>query len=316
MGNEKNLKLERILDIYTRLMNGDVIDKNKVANKYGVNVKSIQRDIEAIRNFMERQAVEEGIENTVIYDREKNGYRLEQIYKLKLTNSEILAICKILLDSRALTKAEMMDVLDKLVVCCVPKENQKMVTNLLNNEKYHYIELQHKKVFIDKMWEIGQAIQTSRYIEIDYRRTKDNEIVSRKVKPVAILFSEYYFYLTAFIEDAELVKAFDVPNDPFPTIYRMDRIQELRVLEEHYRIPYSNRFEEGEFRKRIQFMQGGKLRKLKFKYRGTSIEAVLDRLPTAKILSEEDGVYTLSAEVFGDGIDMWLAGQGDKVEVL
>ena len=43
------------------------------------------------------------------------------------------------------------------------------------------------------------------------------------------------------------------------------------------------------------------------------MEAILDRLPTAKILEEEDGVYTLSAEVFGKGIDMWLRSQGDSV---
>lgn len=48
---------------------------------------------------------------------------------------------------------------------------------------------------------------------------------------------------------------------------------------------------EMEFRKRIQFMQGGKLRRIKFKYKGKSLEAVLDKLPTAEILrEEEDGV--------------------------
>ena len=46
------------------------------------------------------------------------------------------------------------------------------------------------------------------------------------------------------------------------------------------------------------------------------IEAVLDRLPTAKVLSEEDGVYLVSAEVFGKGIDMWLRSQGERVEVV
>jgi hypothetical protein len=63
-------------------------------------------------------------------------------------------------------------------------------------------------------------------------------------------------------------------------------------------------------------MYGGKLQKVKFKYSGSDIDAVLDRLPTAKILSEEDGVYTVSAEVFGKGIDMWLRSQGEAVEIL
>ena len=113
-----------------------------------------------------------------------------------------------------------------------------------------------------------------------------------------------------------MTKNFDVINDAFPTIYRMDRMKSLKVLDEHYYIPYRNRFEEGEFRKRIQFMYGGKLQKIKFRYLGNDIDSILDKLPTAKIISEEDGIYTISAEVFGKGIDMWLRSQGKKVEVL
>ena len=63
-------------------------------------------------------------------------------------------------------------------------------------------------------------------------------------------------------------------------------------------------------------MYGGKLQKVKFKYSGLDIDAILDRLPTAQILTEEDGVYTVSAEVFGKGIDMWLKSQGDNVEII
>lgn len=127
------------------------------------------------------------------------------------------------------------------------------------------------------------------------------------------MFSEYYFYLTAFIDDEETRQDFDVINDSFPTIYRIDRIKSLKISEEKFHIPYSNRFEEGEFRKRIQFMYGGKLQRIEFVYSGYSIESVLDRLPTARILHEEDGKYTVSAEVFGTGIDMWIRSQGDWI---
>ena len=122
--------------------------------------------------------------------------------------------------------------------------------------------------------------------------------------------------MTAFIEDKEVRGNFRILEDAFPTIYRVDRIQGLKILDEHFKIPYKDRFEEGEFRKRIQFMYGGKLRKVKFQYTGFSVEAVLDLLPTAQIVSEEDGVYTITAEVFGDGIDMWLISQGDLVRLV
>lgn len=316
MENVKGDKIARILGIYTELMRGRLINKAEQAQNYGVNERSIQRDIDDIRNYLENDAMNAGYINSVIYDRIGKGYRLERENKMKLSNSEVLAVCKILLDSRAFTRTEMMRILDKLVLCCVPKSNQKMVSDLISNEKFHYVEPRHKTVFMDTMWEIGQAIRGCRYIEMEYERTKYKNIVKRKVKPVAIMFSEYYFYLTAFIDDEEVKKGFDVINDSFPTIYRIDRIRKLKALDERFQVPYSNRFEEGEFRKRIQFMYGGRLQKVKFRYSGSDIDAVLDRIPTAVVLSEQDGIYTVGAEVFGRGIDMWLRSQGDMVELL
>ena len=35
------------------------------------------------------------------------------------------------------------------------------------------------------------------------------------------------------------------------------------MLDEHFRVPYRDRFEEGEFRKRVQFMYGGKLERIR-----------------------------------------------------
>ena len=44
-------------------------------------------------------------------------------------------------------------------------------------------------------------------------------------------------------------------------------------------------------------------------------EAAIRRV-LSKILSEEDGRYTVKAEVFGDGIDMWIRSQGKMIEML
>lgn len=319
---EQTDKIERVLGLYTKLINGSVINKAEEANNYNVNERSIQRDIDDIRNYMDIKGSEDGIINSVVYDRKVKGYRLEQIYKLKFTNPEILAICKILLDSRAFTKKEMDAMLAKLIESCVPAENQKLVKELIRNEEFHYIEPRHGSVFVDKMWDIGQAIHNNQYIEIQYQGVQGSSIKTRKLKPLAVMFSEMYFYLAALIDDDKVRENFNVINDSFPTIYRIDRIQGLKVLEEKFHIPYTNRFEEGEFRKRIQFMYGGKLRRVKFKYMGYSVEAVLDKLPTARILSEEihedkkRTVYTISAEVFGNGIDMWLNSQGENIIIL
>lgn len=73
---------------------------------------------------------------------------------------------------------------------------------------------------------------------------------------------------------------------------------------------YADRFQEGEFRKRVQFMYGGRLQRIRFTYSGPDVEVILDRLTTAVIEKETENMYTISAEVFGEGITMWLRSQG------
>ena len=311
--DNKQEKITRVLVIYTQLLNGRTVNKAQAADIYGVNERTIQRDISDIRNFLEDPDLNDDY-NTVVYDSDRNGFRMDQQYREKLTNPEILAVCKILLDSRALTKKEMSSLLHKLISGCVPKANQKLVSDLIKNEEYHYIQPRHGKVFIDKLWTIAKAVRHSNYLEIKYHRLKGDAVVSRKVKPVGIMFSEFYFYMCAFIDDEEVRKDFNLISDANPTIYRIDRIDSLTILEERFHIPYSNRFEEGEFRKRVQFMFGGKLRRVRFKYTGLSIESVLDRLPTARILEEKEGEYLIEAETYGAGIDYWMKGQGSAVE--
>lgn len=89
----------------------------------------------------------------------------------------------------------------------------------------------------------------------------------------------------------------------------------MKVLDDHFLVEYASRFEEGELRKRIQFMYGGKLKKVRFRYHGTCPDYILDRLPTAKIIRRDEDGMLIEAEVFGDGIHFWMKGQGEVEEV-
>lgn len=303
-------KVERILNIYNRLSEGTVINKAKEANRFEVNEKSIQRDLEDIRAYI---ANDQKIDKELTYDRLKKGYVLVQKNNIRLTNSEILAVCKILLESRSLVKEEMYPIIDKLLLSSIPYDNYKKVADLIRNEKFHYLEPHHGKKFVDTMWDIGSAVNEHRLMRICYQKLKEPDKVKRLIQPVGIMFSEYYFYLCAYICQSESNP--DVPQRPFPTTYRLDRIADYEILQEHFRVPYAERFQEGEFRKRIQFMFGGELRTIKFVYKGLSLEAVLDRLPTAEVIGHDERGWLIKAEVYGDGIDMWLRSQGVLVEV-
>jgi Predicted transcriptional regulator len=315
IGNpESALKHGRILDICLRLLDGDLIVKTDAAQRYGVTERSIQRDIDDLRSFFSERTTQDGVAREIFYNRVKKGYLLRRSSDKRLSNGEALTVCKILLESRSLRKDEMMPILEKVINGCVPYSNRPQVDTLISNEKFYYIEPHHGQPLVNRLWDIGVAVREQRMMLIEYQKLKEKETVSRLVKPVGLMFSEFYFYMTAFIERLDTDE--EHKDTLYPTIYRIDRLKGYRVLDEHFSVPYKDRFQEGEFRKRVQFMYGGELRTVRFLYSGLSIEAVLDRLPTAKILEEKDGVYTVEAEVFGDGIDMWMRSQGDIIQLI
>ncbi len=313
---ERRSKNSRVLDLYQRLCAGRTIRKSEEALRFGVDERSIQRDIDDIRAFLEDRAAEAGDTRTVVYDRNKKGFILQGGQSPLMTNSEILAVSKILLESRAFCKEEMSSILDKLVSGCVPQRNMKLVSDLLANEKFHYVELTTPAPIQDKLWDIGSAIQQRTLLELDYRRQgPEVSTVRRVVEPVSILFAEYYFYLNAYIVELDGRGRY-VHKYDYPAIFRIDRMEAYRVLPQRFRLPYADRFQEGEFRKRVQFMYPGRLQRILFRYTGASADAILDRLPTAKVVSRDEGQYVIEAEVYGKGIVMWLLSQEDRVEVL
>lgn len=315
--NEKMNKNQRVLDMYVRLCEGKILNKAEEALKFGVDERSIQRDVDDIRAFLGARSIHEGTEHrSVLYNRVKKGFEMVGYESTMMSNSEILAVSKILLESRAFTKAEIDSILKKMINGCVPLKNMKLVSDLVANEKFHYVELHHQSHIQEKLWELGEDIQKCNLLEIKYQKQiYNNDVVKRVIQPVALLFSEYYFYLNAYIvekdEHGKYVHKYD-----YPAIFRLDRIVTFKETGEKFKISYMDRFEEGEFRKRTQFMFPGNLMKLQFKYSGNTAEAVLDRLPTAKVISEEDGTFLIEAEVYGKGIMMWLLSQGNRVEVL
>ena len=120
------------------------------------------------------------------------------------------------------------------------------------------------------------------------------------------MFTDYYFYLIAFPVEGNLEK---------PLYFRVDRIKHIT---EHRKQFSANEgeFDEGLLRQRSLFMWPGKLRTIRFEFTGPSVQAVLDKLPTARIIERDGGKYIIEAEVYGDGIKMWLLSQGNWVKVI
>ncbi len=297
-------KHDRILAVYNNLLEGTGLNVKTAAEHFGVSTKTIKRDIDDIRNFLSEKSMSDGSNKEVIYDRANDNYKL--VGCEKLTSKEVFALCKVMLESRAFCRNEFMPIMDKMIDRCAYDNDVNHIKDMVANEKYHYIEPQHKQALVDKLWTLSCAIKDRKRLKISYERLTEPKHKERVVEPVGIMFGDFYFYMAAFIPEKHTKN---------PTIYRVDRIGEFEMLNEKFNVPYSNRFEEGEFRKRVQFMYGGDLMRVEFNYYGESPEAILDRLPTAEIISQGDNAYKFRAEVFGRGIKPWILSQVDKIEV-
>lgn len=292
---------QRLLELYERLMCGEQLKKSAEAEYYQVSPKTIQRDLEDLRTMFQQNG---GIK--LPYDKKKNTYALSH-YPRAINGAIAYALFKILFDSRAYTNDELHTIKDVLMNLTVV-DDRKTVETLAKNELLHYTPVKKRSPLslIDSVWQLANASHQSQYVDIYYLKEHDKTASYRRIKPLGIIFSEFYFYIIAY--DA-------TKDDKFPITFRVDRIIDFTILDAKFSQPHSSRFEEGLFRKRVQFMHTGELIYLKFKFTGRSPQAVLDRLPTAK-LTEKNGHFIVTAEVFGRGIQMWLLSQAQHIEVL
>lgn len=305
--NFKGDKGFRLLYIYEQLNKGALIKTKPLSTQLCVSEKTIHRDINALRVYLTEVHQTES-KAAIIYDKKLNGYVLVEFEREWLTNEEVLAICKILLESRAFCKEEL-DILITKLISQVSPIDEKRVNDIIREEKHHYIPLKHNKELLSLIWQLTEYITTYKIIKFDYKR-QDGKISKKEVIPVSIMFSEFYFYLLAY----------DVDNSKkYPTIFRIDRIENLKDTKIKFNNSKYNQFNDGEFRKRVQFMYAGELKTIRFKFSGPSLEAILDKLPTAKIIDDKDnpkGTYTIEAQTYGDGVDMWLKTQGDWIKYI
>lgn len=313
MKNNAEDKAERVLTIYTKLKQGKILYREELSAKYGVTMRTIQRDITDIQAFLQNQFMETGNIQEIVFDKKAGGYRLQIKQTNELNEKAVLAVCKILLESRALIKTEMLPIIYSVTALCANDVESAAVKDMLCNEIQNYLELRHGQKLLDRLWDLEKAIREHKYVEIRYKGLQGNGEVIRKIKPVEILFSEFHFYLAAY-RGEEVREEAGKSGNVYPAFYRVDRIRDHTVVEEYFRVPYAEQFEEEEFRKRVRFLQEGTLRKVEFQFAGKSLERILDRLPGAVVKRKDKEGYVVEAETFGPGLEEWLMNQGESIK--
>ncbi len=125
--------------------------------------------------------------------------------------------------------------------------------------------------------------------------------------PLIFIFSDFYFYLIAFIDGA---------GYKYPAFFRVDRIESFNVTDEQYSEELYKIYNAGKMRNCLQFMYAGELLNVKVRCKKQAEEAFKDRLPNHWLIKDEGEYKVYGARVFGEGFVKWALSQGGNMEIL
>ena len=299
----ENTKMDRVLEIFFRGLRGEDLSVQRLADEYEVSTKSITRSINDLKNFLVDHR--ELVGHTELqYSHQDRCYRLYM--DEFLSSKELFSLVEVMIGARAFSKDELLQLTAKLKKFTTPEDRQKL-NELVRKELYHYPEVKHDCESVqDYLWQLVNCIADKQEISIDYYRM-DRKWVTHRLRPASVMFTDYYFYLIAFLTEGKTEK---------PYYFRIDRIRQITVHRKKFAIEDTPAFDEGLLRQRSLFMFPGKLQTIRFEFTGPSVQAVLDKLPTAKIIERDGKKYLIEAEVYGNGIKMWLLSQGAWVKAI
>lgn len=311
----KDYKADRILKLLFRALKGESLSVSALADESNVSTRSVTRDINDLKAFLADY-------RDILGNAELKYSSTNHCYTLEMdnlfSNKELFAIAKVLIGSKAFSHEELLDIIGKLKTH-TSYSDKKRLENLIAKELFHYNEVGSDcDSVIDNVWKLSTYIQEKHTITISYYKMNRDK-VKHKIIPLSLMFSEYYFYLIAYKCDADGTKSLDDVSDSdilsAPVYFRVDRITDITVHREQFTLTKEQKFDEGLLRNRSQFMWPGPLRKIRFEFTGPSLQAILDRLPTAKLVDKRGDINIIEAETYGDGIKMFLLSQGSWVKV-
>ncbi|MCL2400808.1 MAG: WYL domain-containing protein [Defluviitaleaceae bacterium] len=304
--------MSRLLETFFRALRGEELSVQRLSNEYGVSSKSITRDITKIKSFLadNRELVNHA---ELKYNYGTKSYHLTS--DEFLTDKELFAIAKVILGVRAFSTMDAVELIAKFKKFTTAAD-RKMLEGIVRKELHHYTEIKHDcNNVIDTLWKLINTVHKKQEITIWYFKM-DRTLSEKRIQPVSLVFMEYYFYLIAYYPG----------QYKEPRFFRIDRIRDIVVhrkifdLSESKNLADSSQipnFDEVVLRKQYPFMFYGKYRKnIRFLFTGPSVQAILDRLPSAKVIEAKQGSYIIEADIYGDGIKMFLLSQGSWVKVL
>lgn len=289
-------KNPRILQIYTMLLRGESVSKESLAREYEVSEKSIQRDIEDLRGFLEDTMP--GV--TLRYSGKKRQYSLVSSRNSRqLDPEQLLLVAELVLQSGVLPREEMEELLNKLPPLCWDREKRPLLESCIQRSMAQYRTRSRRLGQTQLLWRLEQAIQQKARVRLHYESDQRQMVVW----PQAVVMRTGLLYLAAFPE-AEPTKLL---------LCRLDRLVSADLLSAEECPVEPLQLD------RVPFSTGGELYQVRFRYGSENLQPIHIWLPGAQLRHLPDGSgWEVSVEVYGRQIATWLRAMGrvvDQVQV-
>ena len=188
-------KTKRLLYFMSELEKGNDISKTDYLARFGISERTLKEDVSELKeNLTELRP-----NMKVKYSRKYGSYhaQYEQGYgNLKYNQAVILS--KILLESRALRKDEVAEIINIFVERAVDDKERRRIKRLTELELDSYQELkiyqEQDKSLLPAISAIFDAIVDQRPLSFSYRKPGE-KVEEYKVFPISVIFDNHYFYL-------------------------------------------------------------------------------------------------------------------------
>jgi len=197
------MRIDRLLAIIILLLNRDKVKACNLAARFGVSVRTIYRDIEAIDLA--------GIP-IIAYPGNNGGFGIMDTYKLErrvLSLADMISILTTLKSVHATLADSSLDTAIDKFTTLVPQEGLARLNDYREQFVIDIMPLGYHKRQREFLKTIHNAIAEQKLLKFTYRSIK-GECLTRTAEPMTLLFKGYAWYLFAFCRTRQAFRLFRV----------------------------------------------------------------------------------------------------------
>lgn len=296
---------KRIIQFLLRLFEEESLSADDLLDSSGVTVRTLQRDSRLIRDVIGENHLEDNLQ--LVHNLGPDNYKL--IQNGTWDYAEVLAMLNILIGTRALSKARLIEIKNHLLKN-LSADDQNVAKMLIEETISKYRPVKNDTDVMTLLEQFSKLIKQKTPIKFKYNSSvaKDGESPNklRLGIPISMYFAENYFYVLVYMPEVD--KTF---------VYRLDRFTEIHISRsKQIRLPQARKIDVGELRNRTYLLSGGKRISYRFRYWGYP-QTALDKLPDSKLISTNaDGSVTIGGRDLSEqGAMLWVLGQGSLIKV-